>query len=102
MIRLGVFLAFFFAAFFVPAWLILLIVGVLYLIGWLLPDGRENPPDDNEGGDSPEPGSPIDGELLWKPFRWSFQSSSKPFFCGTKRQDFRMGLLTKIGFYSIN
>jgi len=32
MIRLGVFLAFFFAAFFVPAWPVLLVIGVVWLI----------------------------------------------------------------------
>jgi hypothetical protein len=85
MIRLGVFLAFFIAAFFVPAWPLLLRVAVLYLIAWMLPGGGGNPPDQNEGGDSPEPDSPIGGERGWKPFRRYFKSSSKPFFRGTKR-----------------
>jgi hypothetical protein len=84
MTRLGVFLAFFIAAFFVPAWPLLLLLAVLYLIAWMLPGGG-NPPDDNKGGDSPEPDSPIGGERGWKTFRTSFQSSSKPFFRGTKR-----------------
>jgi hypothetical protein len=85
MIRLGVFLAFFFAAFFVPAWPVLLVIGVVWLIAKFQSDGGKEPPPDEGGEDRPEPPLAGGGGQRWSPFQRPMRRESKPFFSGTKR-----------------
>lgn len=82
MIKLLVFLFFFFAAFFVPAWPLLLFVGLLYLIAWLLPRGGDS---EGSGGSEPPPEPPpASPGGRWTNFTRTTRRVTKPF-----RQTFR-------------
>jgi hypothetical protein len=77
MIKLLVFLFFFVAAFFVPAWPLLLLVGLLYLIAWLMPKGE-----DSEGGGGSEPPAetpPASPGGRWTNFTRTTRRATKPF-----------------------
>jgi hypothetical protein len=54
MIKLTTFLMFFVAAFFVPAWPLLLFIGLIYLLALVTPRNG-GPPSDREGGSNDLP-----------------------------------------------
>jgi hypothetical protein len=83
--RLAVFVVFFILAWFVPAWPVLLVIGVVWLIAKLQSGGGKEPPPDEGGEDRPEPPPSGGGGQRWTPFQRSARRESKPFFRGTKR-----------------
>jgi hypothetical protein len=83
MTRLGVFLAFFIAAFFVPAWPLLLLLAVLYLIAWMLSGGGDSSGSDD--GDSPADPPPASPGGRWTNFTRRARRAAKPFIPTSKR-----------------
>ena len=78
--RLAVFILFFALAWFVPAWPLLLVIGVIWLIAKFQSGGDKEPPPDEGGKDRPEmPPAGSDGQR-WTPFQRSTRRESKPFF----------------------
>jgi len=83
--RLTVFVVFFILAWFVPAWPLLLLIGVIWLIAKFKSGGDKELPPDEDGEDQPEPPPTREGGQRWTPFQRSARRESKPFFRGTKR-----------------
>ena len=83
--RLAVFVVFFALAWFVPAWPVLLVIGVIWLIAKFKSGGDKELPPDEGGEDQPEPPPTREGGQRWTPFQRSARRESKPFFRGTKR-----------------
>ena len=83
--RLAVFALFFALAWFVPAWPLLLVIGVIWLVAKLQSGGGKEPPPGEGGEDRPKPPPTGAGGQRWTPFQRSLRRESKPFFRGTKR-----------------
>lgn len=83
--RLTVFAVFFILAWFVPAWPVLLVIGVICLVAKFQSGGGKEPPPEEGGEDRPEPPPSGGGGQRWTPFQRSVRRESKPFFRGTKR-----------------
>jgi hypothetical protein len=77
MLKPIVFLLFFFAAFFVPAWPLLLLVGILYLVAWMAPKGGDS--DGGGGGETPAEPHPTSPGGRWTKFTRTTRRASKPF-----------------------
>jgi hypothetical protein len=77
MAKLLVFLFFFITAFFVPAWPLLLLVGLLYLVACLMARGSE--PDGDGGVDPPDDKPPASPGGRWTNFTRSTRQATKPF-----------------------
>jgi len=82
--RLAVFVFFFMLAWFVPAWPLLLVIGIIWLVAKFQSGGGKEPPDGG-GEDRPEPPTAGGGDQRWTPFRKTARRESKPFFRRTKR-----------------
>ena len=83
--RLAVFVLFFALAWFVPAWPLLLVIGVIWLVAKFQSGGDKEPPPDEGGEERPVPPPAGGGGQRWMPFQRSARRESKPFFRGTKR-----------------
>ena len=76
--RLAVFVLFFVAAWFVPAWPLLLVIGIVWIIAAFM-SGKDNPPDEGGGDAEPESPPPSDFTRGWRMFHRKSRTSSKPF-----------------------
>lgn len=87
--RLAVFAIFFIAAWFIPAWPLLLGVGIVWLIAVVMSnrEAPDSPPNDDRGAtDEPPPAPAPDSRRAWRPYqRTPARMDSKPFSHTGKR-----------------
>jgi len=83
--RLAVFALFFALAWFVPAWPLLLVIGVIWLIAKFQSSGDKGPPPDEGGEERPEP-PPTSGALVsnGRHFKGLREESRNRFFAERK------------------